>query len=209
MQRWLAVVALVWGVRAEAKVRIHVPTVSDRCPSGSSWDKVTTCLHAFGDITVLASTKTTRVVHVAKTAGDEVRDAGTYLYVATGGKWLLGGMHNEAGELLTFDTVMLGEHLGYRLDFASVSPTNITLEDQTTVPAPLAMMATTTSVYCAGTSVACAEAITSCDIFVRGKAYRTFRGVVRIHAGELDIIGDRTQAGDCAPEPTVTLPWPP
>jgi hypothetical protein len=205
MLRCFALIAVMMLARAaDARLVVRVPTVVDTCPKGTSWDEVAKCLHHFGDVTVLRTTVTARVVSVRKQLDAEVRDAGIYLYITSGTHWILGGMYGQDAELIAFEPIKVERSNGYRLEVASVISSSLTLADQTVVPAT---QATTTSVYCAGDSHECAEAVTSCDLFVRGKAYLTFRGRVRLHRDEVEIVGDRTKAGECAPPEPIAIRW--
>ncbi|MDB4954213.1 MAG: hypothetical protein JWO36_1782 [Myxococcales bacterium] len=191
---------------AQAKVMVRAPTIADTCAQLKPWKEISKCLARFGEVKMLRTTQSVRVLSVRQPLDDvESGNMGTYLYVARGTNWMLGGMSGEAGELVGFTEITIGSHRGYRLDFAILERTSVTLDDQTITAG---ILLTRSSMYCAGENPACSLALTSCDELVRGKAYRTFRGTVRISNDQLAIVGDRTRADSCAPAETVALSWP-
>ncbi|MDB4954214.1 MAG: hypothetical protein JWO36_1783 [Myxococcales bacterium] len=197
MRALISIALLLAGTDAVAERMVRArPTIERECRTGRSWHDISVCVARFGSMTLLREGKTAKLVRV---------EQGTYLYVLKLGQWSLGGRHGSGGELIDFKTITIGDYAGYRIDFADLQPTQVVLDDSSIVPA---ILATRTSVYCSGVDYGCSEAVTACDLFVAGKAYRTFRGIVAASLTELSVTGDRTMSGTCATPERIPLSWP-
>ena len=201
--RALVIVALLFALPslvASRPARPPEPQVANSCLTATSLEIVTTCLRRFGAPTVLYATPTTKVIAVLLAQ----LDGGAYLYRLKGGSWILGGMIYSGDGFLGLESVTINRHLGYRIDFRQIAPIQVDCEDATKV---MGTQVSTMAGYCGGDSPYCTSVVTACDTLVKGKAYRTFRGIVKITNNDVEVIGDRWMGGACVPPEHTNVSW--
>jgi hypothetical protein len=177
------------------------PQIYEDCVEARSLASLTECFRPFGEPTALWGTATLKLFAVKQARWDR----GVFLYRLVGTTWKLSGMTFDSDGFLAIESVTIGKHAGYRLEFGRIRPTQVILDDSSPVAGTIAAKS---SLYCRGDTISCTEVITACDIVIKGKAYRTFRGTVTINKDyNLDVSGDRTKAGDCASPERVNLGW--
>lgn len=207
----LAVVLIALGVlgvgpeRIRADRVVNVPTVMSQCPRAASWEKLKACLQRFGAAKIERTEGVVRLVHVSgSTSGWP--EPGYYLYAQKGsalqivGAWRYAS--NASVEVLSFAPLKVKSRSGYRLDIGTSEPTTVSFDGETVVSAT---MQSKSAVFCMGPSYSCEPTIESCDVFVDGKAYYTFRGTLKIEGGMVTVTGDRSRAGVCSPPERVPL----
>lgn len=201
----LAIVAAA-GARTPAAARMIMgPMVSRACPSAPSWPKVTACLARLAKVEVVGSMAGAKIVKLTSEEwGGDV--PGVYVYVQARNGWVLGGMYQaeHVAAVSGFVSAKAGRFTGYRFQ------AKIAMVDDILVSAQLrhGYVRKTLTVFCSGQTRSCTPAMTSCDVYIEGRSYWTFRGTLELKDREVVIHGDRTNAeGDCAQEETLLLPF--
>jgi hypothetical protein len=219
----LAAFAIVVCASDAAAKRVVVsPTIQRVCPKGDTWQAVVKCVTRFGKVKIVKTLPEAKLIFVGAYPEEDVGTAlefqrsrhvrahhvpGYYLYVADGARWKLGGSFDGAAEHVVFGlaNAKVGTRRGYRFDTGVRHPSGISFDGDTTVPA---MLQQKFAVFCSGASPDCARIITSCDLFVGGKAYHTFRGKLAFEGDDIVVGGDRKNAGIyCAQEPRVSVAY--
>ena len=202
--RAFALLLLLAGV-AHGEFVISEPVVASSCPAGKTWPDVVQCLGTFGKVRILESSPTVRLVRVITNDPNPV-DRGIYLYLLDGPlMWKLGGMFEGEVEVVELAPITIAKLSGYRMTLARSFVTTVQVDE--------GVIAATEQqqfyLYCSGIGYRCVEAMTACDVLVRGKAIQTFRGAVKIDedGSQFTIEGDRSKARACAPPERNALFW--
>lgn len=190
-------------LRAERVVAM--PSVARECQRATSWDKLKPCLQRFGDVKVERSQAAGKLVRVGGGPSGWPMP-GLYIYAQKGtGFEIAGQWQYDSGaevEVLGLSTLKVVGRTGFRLDLGTNEATSVSFDGETVMAATMLSKA---SVFCVGPGAACSPAIQSCDIFVGGKAYYTFRGTLTVAGGQVTVSGDRSRAGACAPPERTPL----
>jgi hypothetical protein len=190
--RWALALLLVGGA-ARARV-IRVPEIVSACPSAATWDDIRACVDKHGHSTLAQSLPHARLIRVAH-KGEKRTDL--VLFLEDKG-WRLGGLSEDAGELLGFEHVTLGKHDAYRIDLGRTDR-----GDEATI------VQRHEQLYCTGSGYRCWAVTIACDVLVGGKATETFRGTVTWKNNQLHVTGDRSRArGECEQAEDVQLYFP-
>ncbi len=108
-------------------------------------------------------------------------------------------------EVLEFQPLTIGKHTGYRIDIGQAAPLYMQLDGVTT---QMALRRTSQVLFCSPLARDCLHT-TRCEALVRGRAFYTFRGVMKIAGNEVTVSGDRRIAGPfCNQAERVMLGWP-
>ncbi len=126
------------------------------------------------------------------------------LYVLERGRWTRQAFYASASansELLAFERTT---EPGYRMDVGMVTPTSVRLDDVSPTKVVLRRVLTTECRPQKG----CRTVISSCDVYVDGKAYWFFHGRVAWKKdGVVKVAGDTRFAGAlCTPPRTLIAP---
>jgi hypothetical protein len=177
-------------------------TPEHTCRAAPSWDKLKTCLQRFGTVMVRGERKGARLVEVRDTRLDH---GGLYLYTQVeSGPWRVGGSlrgieYNAKG----LDTYSLASAHGFRFD-ATASYRRAVSVGGTERPA---LHRRNLAVFCSGEAPECTEVLTSCDVYVGGRALWTFRGELTYGTNGVLVAGDRSAAGtECAQSESEPVP---
>jgi hypothetical protein len=183
---------------ADARRVVHMPTIAELCPGNAEWQKVAECLKRQSPFKLVRDEARVKVVDIPGTS----RFAGIYVY-GHGKQWQLRGELRvyEEHELLRFERVTLGNHAGYRLDAGIAVATSYSLDGETSIPAVLRQTQTLVCFEDAG----CSQVMTSCDLLVHGKALYSFRGKLAYMKKQLQVVGDRKNAGGYCQQPELVL----
>ena len=188
----IVVLALLLATAGTASARrkrvVHIPTIGELCPGGAEWDKVTACIKRQSPFKLLRDESGVKLVQIAENS----RFSGLYIYTHDK-QWKLQGeirLH-QAHDLLAFERVTMGKRSGFRVDVGTSTPSAITIDGETTLPAVFRYKLTS---LCFLNSY-CMQMTTSCDVLLRGKAYYAFRGKVVYERGQIKVVGDRSNAG--------------
>jgi len=189
---------------ASARV-VMTPTVSRSCPGGADWSAVTKCLARFGRPQIVDTLGRARLVKMPDVATGGFRVPGVYLYEQTGKRWSLTGTLVGPGyEATGLANVTYGTRTGYRFD-ARRDASGAVVIGEHAVPARTKQ---THAVLCFSGGPWCSVALLSCDVFVGGKSYYSFRGSLVWRDKRLHLDGDRSAAGPyCASQEEVYLPF--
>ena len=187
--RWMLVVLLV-GRIAAAEILMEEPPIARRCKRSDSWPHMMACLKHLGEPTVVRQEGAAKLVHVKK----EMIDYGLNLFVLRDGAWQLAGGVGSSEDVVGMSAISVGNLTGYRIDLRSAVAYSVALDDGTRIPG---VLATQQQALCSATS--CTTIVTACDIYVDGRSYRTFRGVVQLDGKLVHVRGDRSKAGECSP----------
>ena len=204
--RWLVLgLMLVAAARdADAKLVMDPPMVR-KCPGAKAWDGVAACLARHGLAQVLRQVAGARLVRFVETGSRQ--ESGLFLYVERKGAWQIGGHWPAYGDyqLLGFEPLTIGGHKGYRIDIGQIQPFAFVVDDVSPVLAVLRMRHT---LFCSGDDYTCPDAVSACEVLVRGNARFAFRGVLAIEGTSVSVTGDRSKAGEqCSVQPRVYLGW--
>jgi hypothetical protein len=206
--RWLLAIALFPSVAA-ADFVVEEPGMYYACPSGKKWDDVKKCLDKQGRPVILKELAGAKLVRLDQKEGALWVDGGVYLYVDTKREWKIAGSFFGRGtdyELVDVRPLSVGKHAGFRIDIAQASPLYVQLDGLTS---QLATRRAYQTLFCSPAASYCAQAIRSCEVLVRGHAYWTFRGDMKLNGNEITIAGDRRLAGPfCSQTERVLLGWP-
>jgi hypothetical protein len=208
--RWVALLVLVVSASASARMRIVMldPPVVRGCPRAATWDAVAACLKKHGSPTVMKTLPMARLVHLELRGNGAASDGGVYLYMQNAKGWRLAGMYQNRGseyEVLGFEKVTVGTHVGYRVDVGQLMRTQVQPDGFTNVPALFSLHQ---AMFCGGDSWRCTEVVASCDVFVHGGALWTFRGTVSLAENMVRITGDRSHVGPlCSAPEQEPLGW--
>jgi len=179
------------------------------CPKGKTWKHVETCLKKHGRIAVVKQIAGAKLVRFEQLEDTKWVEAGVFLYAEHLGEWKAAGAYFGRGieyELLDFKAITIGKHTGYRIDIGQATPLSVQLDGLTTQVATRRAYQT---MFCSPLSHYCAQAIQSCEVLVRGHAYWTFRGAMKINGNEVTVAGDRRIAGPfCVQAEKMFLGWP-
>jgi hypothetical protein len=211
--RWLFAAALVLTVlpsmAAAERLVIEEPGMYYQCPGGKKWDDVAKCLKKHGRPEVVRSLLGAKLVRLDQQENAQWVDGGIYLYVERKGEWKIHGTFFGRGtdyELLEFKSITIGSHTGHRIDIGQATPLWVQLDGVTTTQA---LRRSTQTLFCGGVNQACTHTTQNCEVLVRGRAYWTFRGDMKISGNDVTIAGDRRAAGPfCAQAERVFLGWP-
>jgi hypothetical protein len=209
--RWVALLGLVVvsaTAIARAKIVVMDPPLVRACPRGATWDAIDKCLHKQGKPTVLRTLPTARLIQLQQQSGDTSYDGGIFLYMQRGNEWRLAGLYENRGaeyEVLGIESIKVGNHIGYRIDIGQFFRSAVQPDGFTNVPA---LFATKQTLFCGGDTWRCTEVVTSCDVYVRGGATWSFRGVVSVADNFVKIAGDRNHVGPfCSVAEQEPLGW--
>jgi hypothetical protein len=146
-----------------------------------------------------------KLVKIVGTEESGWRVPGFYLYTRSAKTWRITGMlQGDTWELVSFRNVNSRRFRGWRFDVKRVER-DAALSSGTTT-----MLRQTMAVFCGGDSLPCQMAVTSCDFYMNGKAYWTFRGTLEMGDGVVYVRGDRSKAGgECEQAEELDLPEPP
>jgi hypothetical protein len=207
--RWLVifcVLALASGT-ARALVILDPPMVR-RCPSGKTFDAVTSCLAKHVTVKVVRQLPNARLLALSeKTAGGQLVETGLLLYVQRKQEWRVGGYWRGYGDyqLLAFQPLTIGKHAGYRIDVGHASPFMYLVDNLSPVRATLRMKRV---LFCSGDSYGCPDVTTLCEVLVHGSAVAAFHGSLAIEDNAIAIKGDRSKAGaHCNVAPRTYIGW--
>jgi hypothetical protein len=190
----LVVIALLLVTTSSASPRrvVHIPTISELCPGGESWDKIGECIKRQAPFKLLRDEENLKLVQI----DEPYRFGGLYIYTHPK-QWKLHGEVRlyQPHEVLAFDRVTFGKRSGYRIDVGISAASSVSFDGETSVDMLIRQKLTN---LCFDNSY-CMQVTTACDVFVHGKAYYSFRGKVVYENRQLKIVGDRTNAGQyCA-----------
>ncbi len=204
MSRWLIILGVLGATTGATRAErvVNRPSVASQCAQALSWEKLKPCLQRFGTVTIEKSDATVKLVRITPQAGWPM--PGLYVYAQNGAALRLAGMWQFASsasvEVISFAPLKVTGRTGFRLDLGASEPSSVSFDGETSVAATMQYR---TSVFCMGPGYICAPAISSCDVFVGGKAYYTFRGTLKLAGPSVTVVGDRSRAGACAtPEST-------
>lgn len=140
--------------------------------------------------TVISTVDDAKLVSV--TIDDAAHDReGIAVYVHGGDKWHLGGLVG-GGEPPDFNLLRF-EHVGrygYRIDFATMIASSISLDGLTSVAAVYREISAT---FCNGGSYRCLRVIPHCEQIVHGQTVTVFDGTLTIHDNTLSLKGVGSQ----------------
>ncbi len=203
-----ATVVVTLGLPQSAGARrvILRPSLVSECQRAASWDAMQVCVRRFGVMTMLRSSADMRLVRVT-TDGDDLGVSGQYLFVRHGRRWQLGASIRGEYEVKSITRPTFDGQQVIRIDIAHALRHEIVIADGVSHPA---WYSARMSVFCDGTSAACEQVVTSCDLIVRGKTFNRFRGTLAYEqAGSMRVVGDRTLAGtNCEQPERVFIPLP-
>jgi hypothetical protein len=207
--RWLVLlVLLATSARADMLV-IEEPGIYYQCPTGKSWDEVTKCLKKHGRPEIVKSLSGAKLVRLDQQENGQWVDGGLYLYIEANKAWKVAGAWFGRGsdyELLDFKPLTVGKHTGHRIDIGQAQALWVQLDG---VTAQQAVRRSSQTLFCGGVRNDCTTAMTNCEVLVRGGAFWTFRGVMKVNGNEVSIEGDRKNAGPfCTQAEKVFLGWP-
>jgi uncharacterized protein (DUF736 family) len=203
-----ALLATFRGQSADARF-VMLPTIMRACPGAPSWAKVEACLLRHGTVRVLKSEAKVRLVELTQDAKKSTgfRVPGMYLYTQVGKQWRLGGtLDGEGYKLVAFGRVAGIKHQMFRIDVSRARDDTVAIGAR----AHDARLRYTVALFCNGHDPGCSSALTSCDVYVDGKSYFTFRGTLKlVDDRTMSVDGDRSNAGDrCLQAEELFLPVP-
>jgi hypothetical protein len=191
--KWLAAL-IVLGLASTASARVvMMPTIPRTCGQSDSWEKLTTCLGRFGKPKVERELPGAKLVGIVN---PKFNVPGLYLYRQSGKRWVIAGMFETSStfEVFGLSRPTIAKRGGYRFDVG----TNEEIPPPEGESAPRTIQQKI-SVFCAGDSYFCTQAVTSCDLIVDGRARESFRGKLAIKRDRVVVTGDRSRAGStCA-----------
>ena len=199
------IVLLIVGSATSSHARVvMMPTIQSNCPSGRTWGTVASCLAKFGKTKVLRSRHDLRVAQITD-ATSGFRVPGIYIYVQQGTSWVLGGsLEGTDYAFVSIDKIRAGRFHGYRMDVRVSRADDVVIAERSRHVHVRENLA----VFCSGHTPGCSVARTSCDVYLDGKSYWTFRGKVEPLDDQVRIRGDRSSAGEeCNQEEIVDLPF--
>lgn len=207
--RWLLVLLLLPMASIADALVIEEPGMYYACPKGKQWSDVQRCLAKQGRPAIVKQLAGAKLVRLDQQENGQWVDGGVYLYVEWKGEWKIAGSFFGRGteyELLDFQTLTIGKTTGYRFDVAQASPLWVQLDGLTTTPATRRAYQT---MFCSPTTNYCTQALKTCEVLVRGRAYWAFRGALTLTGNEVRVAGDRRIAGPfCSQAERVYLGWP-
>jgi hypothetical protein len=192
--RWMVFCCglLLCGEASAVKLTVK-PTIAQKCRSARTWGGLTSCFARHGSAKVVRTHKGARLVRwTDNTGGADMM----LLYVERKEGWQLGGQarpYNRNVQLLAFEPVTVGTRTGYRIEIGRAEPLALVIDGISTVAAELR---TKQSLFCSGDGPFCANATSSCEVLVRGKARFAFRGTLAIEGDTVHVRGDRSKAGE-------------
>lgn len=206
--RWLVLV-LVLATPAHALVIEEEPGMIHACPTGKTWNDVSACLTKHGRPAIVKQIAGARLVRLDQQESGQWVDGGVYLYVEHQGAWkVAGGFFGRGTQygLLDLQRLTVGTHTGYRIDIGQATPLWVQLDG---VTPQVATRRTYQTMFCSPLNHYCTQAVRTCEVLVRGKAYWAFRGAMKMSGNDITIAGDRKLAGPfCAQAERVHLGWP-
>ena len=207
--RWLVLLALLVSPAAAEWLVIEEPGMYYACPAAKTWDDVTKCLKKHGRPALVKQLAGAKLVRLDQQESAQWVDGGLYLYVEYKGQWKIAGAFFGRGtdyELLDLRPLTIGKTTGFRFDIGQASMLYVQLDGLTTQAATRRAYQT---MFCSPTNNYCTQAVRTCEVLVRGRAYWTFRGAMTVNGNEVTIAGDRRNAGPfCSQAERVYLGWP-
>ncbi|HEX5059197.1 MAG TPA: hypothetical protein VFV99_07545 [Kofleriaceae bacterium] len=201
MKRWL-VLALLLASTGTASPRrvVHMPTLPEVCPSNAEWDKLDACIRRHGTMKVLRDEPALKIIDLDDRMS---RFGGIYVY-AFKTKWDMRGTMRlwQEHDVLGVQHVTYGKHKGIRFDVGLSTAMPFTLDGETSMQGVLRQQET---MVCFEDAWGCLQAITSCELLMRGKAYYSFRGTLAYADKQLQIVGDRSRSGTYCTSPEIML----
>ena len=189
--RWLLVVVVVasFGGAAHAH-RVRQPRLTRECPTSVSWSALLDCFKVHGLVgTIIGTLGDAKLVSVTIADTEHDRE-GIAVYVRGGDTWHLGGLVG-AGDPADFNLLRF-EHAGrgYRIDYAAMVASSISLDGVTSVPA---LYREITATFCNGGSYRCLQIIPHCEQIVHGQTVTVFDGTLTVHDNVLSLKGVGSQ----------------
>jgi hypothetical protein len=179
------------------------------CPTGKDWPAIEKCIAGQGHLTVLRKLTGAILIRLDQLEGKQWVDAGIYLYTEQKTAWRISGSFFGRGteyEILHFAPFTAGTARGFRIDIGQASSLWVQLDGVTTLPATRRAYQT---MFCSAANQNCLQVTESCEVLVRGHAYWTLRGDIRVAGNEVTIAGDRKLAGPfCMQAERAFLGWP-
>lgn len=178
------------------------PRYDASCDVSKTWTKVTACLARQGQrVSIVREVDGAKLVALRY---GSATDATLGLYLLEGGRWTRQAFYassNATSELLAFRKTT---ERGYRMDVGTVLSTSVQLDDVSPTKAVMRRVLTTECRPQKG----CRTVITSCDVYVEGKAYWFFHGQPAWKSdGAVRVAGDTRFAGTlCMPPRTMIAP---
>jgi hypothetical protein len=207
--RWLVIAVVLVSASPGAAFVVEEPGMYYACPGGKTWATVQSCLEKQGRLAILKQLEGAKLVRLDQQENGQWVDAGVYLYVEQARSWKVNGGFFGRGsdyELLDFTALTIGKSTGYRIDIGQASQVGIQLDGVTT---QLATRRIYQTMFCGPSTRYCTIAVKSCEVLVRGRAYWTFRGSLRVDGNEVTIAGDRRLSGPFCRQPEKQmLGWP-
>ena len=164
------------------------------CPTATSWSALLDCFKEHRLVgTIIGTVDDAKLVSV--TIADAEHDRvgiGVYIGSRDAGPWHLGGLVGGSGEppdssLLRFEHS--GKY-GYRIDFATMMASSISLDGLTSTPAVYREI---TATFCNGGSYRCLQVVPHCEQIVHGQTVTVFDGTLTVHDNMLSLKGVGSQ----------------
>lgn len=210
--RRLVVVACILGtaVAADARRRREFDPGDfpvEPCGSGKTWPIVKKCLDKTGSIEIIHQTDKTRTITITPKHSTNGSGKRVLLYAqnATGWSRTSLSMFPATSADLRVDKFTVPTGDAVRVDMVSTSRTSFTLTPSTT--SVRGVLRRTFTTVCIPGNWECRTLMTSCEAYVRGKAYWSFHGELVWHASlGLRMRGGRTAAGGlCKPSESLMV----
>jgi hypothetical protein len=201
MKRWLVfALLLVTAGTASSRRVVRMPTLPEVCPSNAEWDKLDACIRRHGSAKVLRDEPHLKIIDLDDRAS---RFGGIYIY-SFKNKWDMRGQMRlwQEHDVLGIEHVTFGAHKGIRFDVGLSTPLPFSIDGETTQQGLLRQRQT---MVCFDDSWGCLQVTTSCEMLLRGKAYYSFRGTLSYANKQLQVIGDRSRAGNYCTSPEIVL----
>lgn len=194
----IALLVLVAG-SASARRVVHMPTLSEVCPSNAEWDKLDACIRRHGTMKLLRDEPQLKIVDVT----DASRFGGIYIY-SFKTKWDMRGQMRlwQEHDVLDIERVAYGGHKGIRFDVGLATALPFSVDGETSQPGMLRQQMT---LVCFDDRSGCLQVITNCEMLVRGKALYMFRGKLTYADKQLQVTGDRSRTGSYCLQPEIVL----
>lgn len=176
MKAWCILLALV-GV-ASASPMPQRPPLERNCIGPMPWDGVQKCIDRWEKGAKIR--ELSPEVKAVRTQGSR-----EYLFARIGEVWRLAYQMGDADyELVQRSTLTVAALSYVRIDLShhmALGNDGVFFERVTVV--------------CGGTALGCQAAVTACTVLKHGRAVETFRGELKIEAGGVAVVGDRSYSG--------------
>jgi hypothetical protein len=185
---------------ADARV-VHIPTIGELCPGNDDWAKVAQCIGRQGSFKIVRDEPNAKLVHI--TAQSRLAGLALYTRATRDKRWRFTGdmRMDHDHELLDVRRMSYGPRTGYRIDVGISYPMTFSVDTESFVQG---VSRHRIAMLCIDGNIGCVQVMTSCDALVQGKALYTFRGKLVYEGRQLEVVGDRRNAGPyCAQDQLV------